>query len=124
MKFEISDWVQAKTRNGEFIHGFIEALDHEQRVATVFVVQSDNELSIGKPASVLEHWLREMPVAPIEDSAQIHNLIDIALSTRDEIWFNELTDHLISIPKARDRYADHYNPIAKPSYTNRLGYRV
>jgi hypothetical protein len=124
MKFEISDWVQAKTRNGEFIHGFIEALDNEQTVATVFVVQSDNEQSIGKPAAVLTHWLREIPVTPIEDSGQIHNLIDIALSIRDEIWFNELTDQLMSIPNTGDINKSNNNPITKPTYTNRMGYRV
>ncbi len=122
MKFEISDWVQAKTRNGEFVHGFIESMDSAKGIAKVFVVNSDNAESIGKPTAVLGHWLREMPVSPVENAEQLKSLIDIALSTRDEQWFNELTHTLLSISKPGDN--NKTKPIANPAYTNRLGYTV
>lgn len=122
MKFEISDWVQAKTRNGEFVHGFIESIDGLQGIAKVFVVRSDNEESVGKTTAVLEHWLRELPSAPLEESGAIHNLIDLALMTRDEQWFKELTLQLSAVSKAGG--SDKIKPTVYSSSINRLGYPV
>jgi len=77
MKFEIGDWVQAKTRNGEFVHGFIDSLDSSRGLAKVVVVNSDNEESVGKTADVLDVWLRALPAAsPEDDPEALRSLID------------------------------------------------
>ncbi|MFC5402708.1 hypothetical protein [Cohnella soli] len=94
MKFEISDWVQAKTRNGEFVHGFIESFDESQQIAKLFVVRSDNEQSVGHSTTALVHWLRRLPEMPLDEPNAIQNMIDIALATRDEAWFAELSERL------------------------------
>jgi hypothetical protein len=122
MKFELSDWVQAKTKNGELVHGFIEAIDPLQGMASVFVVNSDNADSVGSPVAVREHWLRKLPDSSMEDIGQLRSLIDIALSTRDEEWFNELFERLIPLQKNQNKKTK--KPTAHPSYTNRLGYPV
>ncbi|MCD9024170.1 IDEAL domain-containing protein [Cohnella silvisoli] len=122
MKVEVSDWVQAKTNNGELIHGFIDAVDEAQRMANVIVVKSDNEESIGKPIAVREQWLRKLPEYAIEDEGSIQSLIDVALSTRDEQWFNELTEKLTTIQ--RNTHTGNNKPVAYPSSTNQLGYPV
>jgi len=51
MRVAISDWVKAKTKNGELIHGFVETVDAEQKLVTLFVFnrtmtnRSANQLS-------------------------------------------------------------------------------
>jgi hypothetical protein len=122
MKVEISDWVQAKTKDGELIHGFVDAVDESQRMANVIVVRSDNEDSVGKPIAVREHWLRKLPDYVMEDAGSIQSLIDIALLTKDEQWFNELTDKLQSVQQNVNKGAT--NVVAFPSSMNRIDYPV
>jgi hypothetical protein len=122
MKFEISDWVHAKTRNGELIHGFVDAVDEEQRMANVFVVKSDNDESIGSSIQVREQWVRKLPDYAWDDAEAIQSLIDIALSAKDDQWFEELSLKLQSLTKA-DR-SNQKKLVPGPSYTNRLGYKV
>ncbi|MFF2091094.1 IDEAL domain-containing protein [Paenibacillus sp. NPDC058174] len=94
MKYEVSDWVQGRTVNGEFILGFVEQIDALQGIVKVNVVKSDNEGSIGKPTVVREKWLKKLPEQIEQDEASVRNLIDLALSTWDEAWFMELTEQL------------------------------
>ncbi|MFX3634358.1 MAG: hypothetical protein ACE3L7_23730 [Candidatus Pristimantibacillus sp.] len=100
MKFEISDWVQGKAQNGELIQGYIETIDMMQGIIRVHVVKSDNESIMGRLVAVREQWLKKMPERLPDDSAQIHNLIDMALSTWDEPWFMELTEQLLYMNQA------------------------
>ncbi|OXS58424.1 hypothetical protein B1A99_14550 [Cohnella sp. CIP 111063] len=120
MKFEIGDWVQAKTRNGEFVHGFIESIDHSKGLAKVFVVRSDNEESTGKSTSVLEHWLRELPSYAMDEESSLYNLIDLALATRDESWFMELTRSLAA-RSGPERQAEGFS-FRRKAPVNRLGH--
>ncbi|MFB9278899.1 IDEAL domain-containing protein [Cohnella cellulosilytica] len=120
MKFEIGDWVQAKTRNGEFVHGFIESIDQAQGMAKVFVVRSDNEQSAGKTTTVLEHWLRELPAYAPEEEDSLYSLIDLALATRDEAWFMELTRSLPA-SSGRERQSGGLS-YRRRTPVNRLGH--
>ncbi|TFE28118.1 hypothetical protein [Cohnella luojiensis] len=122
MKVEISDWVHAKTRNGELIHGFVDGLDEEQRMANVFVVKSDNDESVGKSILVREQWVRKLPTYALEDAEAIQSLIDIALSTKDDQWFEELTLKLQSVSKAEG--TNKGQSLSRTSFTNRLRYKV
>ncbi|WP_239614871.1 hypothetical protein [Cohnella mopanensis] len=122
MKVEISDWVLAKTKNGELIHGFVEDLDDQQGMATVYTVKSDNVESVGKPVVVRERWLRKLPDYSPHDSEAIRSLIDIALSTRDEHWFQELTSKMASIAINDMEQTLHSNRY--PSAPSRLGFPV
>lgn len=47
-RFEIGDWVQGRSREAELIHGYVETVDSNQGIIKVFVVESDNEKTIGK----------------------------------------------------------------------------
>jgi len=122
MRVAISDWVKAKTKNGELIHGFVETVDAEQKLVTLFVVQSDNDESIGKSVVVREQWLRKLPTYTLADAEPIKGLIDIALSTRDEEWFNELTQALTSL--SQNAGADLLKRSINSRSSNRLGYPV
>lgn len=122
MRFGISDWVQAKTENGELIHGFIETINHDHGIARIFVVKSDNEDSVGKPVVVRETALKKLPDTSFDGAEEIKSLIDIALSTWDEQWFNELTGKWLLLENSEAKKI--YHSTAYPSYTNRLGYPV
>jgi len=119
MTFEISDWVQANTSNGELIHGYIDSRDEQQGIAKLMVVKSDNEEIVGKVITVREHGLKLLPVTSFDDVGHILNLIDMALSTHDEAWFRELTEKLI--PAGSTAKENHSIPRVHHSFANRLG---
>jgi hypothetical protein len=45
---EIGDWVKAKSKSGELLHGFLENVDVLNGKVKVYVVASDNEATVGK----------------------------------------------------------------------------
>jgi NACalpha-BTF3-like transcription factor len=122
MKFEISDWVQVRTDNGELIHGFIETINQVQGITRIFVVKSDNEQSVGKPVVVRDNVMKKLPEMSFDTADDLESLIDIALLTWDEQWFDELTGKLVLVQKNEDKKV--YNSTAYPSYTNRLSFPV
>ncbi|MGZ0052529.1 IDEAL domain-containing protein [Brevibacillus gelatini] len=93
-KLEISDWVMGKTRHDELVQGFVETVDTWRGIARVFVVKSDNEETIGKLVAIPLPWLERMSTGTFDDVEQLHDLIDLALVTKDEAWFKELTAKL------------------------------
>lgn len=118
-RFESGDWVKGKTRNGELIRGYIESVDFLQGIAKVHVVESDNKKTIGKQVGVLLNWIEKLPVSTEINEEQILQLIDLALLTKDEQWFNDLSVKLDSHKKASKENAkkNHDNPINN----NRIG---
>ena len=119
MKYEIGDWVQGRSGEGEFITGYLEASDHLQGVARVRVVQSDNENAAGKLIAVRHSWLRELPEYTEHNEVQLKSLIDIALTARDEAWFRELSASLNEIRAGRGERPEPVLPF--PGIVNRLG---
>ncbi|NEW06689.1 IDEAL domain-containing protein [Paenibacillus sp. SYP-B3998] len=120
MTLEISDWVQGKTEAGELIHGYIESIHELQGYVNVQVLKSDNEAAIGKPAFVPIQRLKKLADISLEAKEQINMLIDIALLTRDEAWFIELTSQL---KLKQEKKGPEENSAAFPDApsTNRLG---
>jgi hypothetical protein len=114
MRFETSDWVQGRTSNGELIQGFIEHIDSLEGIVTVQVIKSDNEDSVGKPTAVREHWIKKIPEDAPMNAQQLLSMIDLALATRDEAWFMELTDQLQAV-KLLDNYDSRNKNNAKHS---------
>lgn len=98
-RLESGDWVKGKTRNGELIRGYIESVDFLQGIAKVHVIESDNNKSIGKTVGVLINWIEKLPVSTEINEEQILQLIDLALLTKDEQWFNALSSKLIHLEK-------------------------
>ncbi|QYR20322.1 IDEAL domain-containing protein [Paenibacillus sp. sptzw28] len=120
MKFEIGEWVQGNTNQGELVHGFIESVDLLQGTVAIYVVASDNETAVGKKVEIREQSVKKLPVTSLVNKQQIESLIDIALSVRDEAWFTELTLKLNAIPQDSTRSGEP-NIITSPN-TNRLGF--
>ncbi|PAE40364.1 IDEAL domain-containing protein [Bacillus sp. 7884-1] len=94
---EIGDWVKGSLLSGELIIGYIESLSNLDGVAKVTIVKSDNKDIIGRTIALLTNQLKRLPAANVSNKEQILFLIDLALSTGDEEWFNELSSKLHSL---------------------------
>jgi uncharacterized protein YpiB (UPF0302 family) len=94
---EIGDWVKGNLLSGELIIGYIESLSNLEGVAKVTIVTSDNKDISGRTVALLTNQLKRLPTAIVTNKDQILFLIDLALATGDEDWFNELSAKLHSI---------------------------
>ncbi|MGE6376744.1 IDEAL domain-containing protein [Peribacillus muralis] len=96
-QFENGDWVQGRSREGELIHGFIETLSRNEDLVKVNVVESDNEKAIGKAIWIPSKWTEKLSDLEISNESDVLALIDLALISKDETWFMELSGKLESI---------------------------
>ncbi|MBM7565569.1 hypothetical protein [Paenibacillus sacheonensis] len=119
MRYAISDWVQGRTRDGELVQGFITSFNDTQTAAGVYIVQSDHDAAVGTTAAVPSHWLRELPAFQVSDHEEaVRSLIELALATRDEEWFAELTGRLHAIEANQEESGDSAPAL---NIQNRLG---
>ena len=119
MNFEIGEWVTGTTKQGEFVHGYVDFVNLSQGIVGIHVVASDHEAAIGKAIGVRQQGVRKLPVGSLDTEQQLMSVIDIALATRDESWFNELVAQLSAL-KAGAAKGDNRSD-APPSVRNRLG---
>jgi uncharacterized protein YpiB (UPF0302 family) len=94
---ETGNWVKGNLLSGELIIGYIESLSSLEGVAKVTIVTSDNNKLSGRTIALLTSQLKCLPAANVSNKEQILFLIDLALSTGDEEWFNELSSKLNSM---------------------------
>ncbi|SMO77000.1 IDEAL domain-containing protein [Melghirimyces algeriensis] len=85
------DWVKGKTINDELFHGYIESIHPVEGTVKVRIIQSDNQLNIGKVSDSTVDRIQPLYTEPLDHEGQILNCIDLALSSRDKKWFMELT---------------------------------
>ncbi|MBA2871089.1 hypothetical protein HNQ85_001359 [Anoxybacillus calidus] len=116
---KVGDWVKGKTKNGELIYGYIETINPLQRTVKIKVMDCDNERIIGRTVETLEHWVKKLPMSTFDDEEQIKALIDVALLTKDESWFMELSAKLKSMRQVTK--GSEMKNTAHPSFKNRLG---
>lgn len=98
-RFENGDWVQGRSRDGELIHGYVETIDSIQGIVKVNVVESDNKKAIGKSIWLLNKSAEKLPDLTVRNESQLLSLIDLALLSKDEQWFMELSTKLAAIKK-------------------------
>jgi hypothetical protein len=91
---KISDWVKGISRHGELILGFIDSINLDQEAVYIVVAESDNEELIGKTIPMSIKQVESIPAAKTKDAGQLEFLIDLALSTGDKEWFDELSAEL------------------------------
>ncbi|MBB6452607.1 gamma-glutamylcyclotransferase (GGCT)/AIG2-like uncharacterized protein YtfP [Salirhabdus euzebyi] len=89
------DWVKGVGKHGELIHGFVVKFDIHTSKLTIKVVQSDNELIIGKVVRLDQREIKKIEPLWSYSEKELEALIDLALSSRDEAWFIKLTDQLM-----------------------------
>jgi hypothetical protein len=94
VQVQLGDWVSGTTVDDERIRGYVESISKEQGSALVRVTESDRESIIGR---VVESLIVKMELLQIEvwtDEQTLYDLIDLALATKDEQWFMDLTSEL------------------------------
>ncbi|MGE7185095.1 IDEAL domain-containing protein [Peribacillus sp. NPDC006672] len=112
-QFNNGDWVQGRSRDGELIHGFIETVSANREIVKVNVVESDNEKAVGKSIWIPSKWTEKLPDLEISTESHLLALIDLALLSKDETWFMELSGKLESIkihPKINVRTSEFLIP--------------
>jgi hypothetical protein len=91
MSLKIGDWVKGRTHDGELIQGYLEDVNNIQGFAKVKVIECDNKFRRGKTIEVLDHWIEKIPESSEITEEYINMLIDLALLTKDEEWFMDLS---------------------------------
>lgn len=99
MTFQIGDWVQGHTGNGELVHGYIESIGEFQGIIKLYVIHSDHERIMNKYVGVREQSLKKLEPLALGEAQSIRTLIDAALAGRDEAWFHELAAELNTVVK-------------------------
>ncbi|MFS0723361.1 hypothetical protein [Paenibacillus sp. 1P07SE] len=118
MTFQIGDWVQGHTSNGELVHGYIESIGDFQGIIKLHVIHSDHDSIIDKFVGVREHELKKLEITPLDEAQSIRTLIDAALSGRDEGWFMELAAQL----KDAEERDTQQEPFTGGAYNSRLNF--
>lgn len=97
-------WVSGTSMNDERIRGFVRHYDALTSLYTVTVVQSDRRETIGRTVFAKEGQIAALPdSSETKDAEALRDLIDLALSVRDEAWFYELTAELIALEATSKR---------------------
>lgn len=96
------DWVKGKSIDGELLIGYIESLAIQGGALKITVVTSDNEMTVGKTILMQSKDVKKLPESKVLNKEQIRFLIDLALSTGDEEWFNELSSQINSMRQLVD----------------------
>jgi hypothetical protein len=105
-RFKNGDWVKGRSREGELIHGYVETVDSNQGIVKVYVVESDNEKVIGKSIWILNKWTEKLPDIKDCTESQLLTLIDLALLSKDEQWFKELSAKLALMKKVPEVHTE------------------
>ncbi|CQR47562.1 IDEAL domain protein [Paraliobacillus sp. PM-2] len=106
---QIGDWVRAKSSKGGLIHGFVEKNELDHNVIQLRVVASDNKMLTGQSIQINQSKIDRLSSEFSKTENQIHVLIDMALETHDEDWFNDLVAQLNQLKKQKDADMPHVN---------------
>ncbi|WP_231101740.1 IDEAL domain-containing protein [Priestia megaterium] len=72
----------------------LKRLIHLKKAALINVVKSDDEKMVGTTIGMMDEKIEKLPLQKTAHEEQILSLIDLALLTKDEAWFIELTAEL------------------------------
>ncbi|ANY70513.1 hypothetical protein BBD42_02465 [Paenibacillus sp. BIHB 4019] len=117
------DWMNGTTGNGELMLGFVESVDASHGTVRLYVTACDNELAIGRTITLAASQVNSLRSSPLYTVQQLTQLIDLALATNDEAWFNELSGMLITLNNGK-LPQDSSLPSAHAKIFNRLGISV
>lgn len=106
---KVGDWVRAKSSKGELIHGFVEKNTLDHQVIQLRVVASDNKMLMGHSIQMNQSKIDRLDDNFFKTENQLYQLIDIALETHDQAWFNELTNQLHTLQNQKQNGLLHAN---------------
>jgi hypothetical protein len=92
-QFKVGHWIEGETWDKQRIYGYIVKIGQPEDILKVYVVHSANEELKGRMIHVLSKSLQKVSKqAPAE--AAIEQLVDLALLTKDQEWFEQLSTQL------------------------------
>ncbi|MDC3417361.1 IDEAL domain-containing protein [Aquibacillus salsiterrae] len=95
INMRVGDWVKGKTRKGELIYGYIvEKVEANATKVELKVIQCDNARIVGNIVQLDRTTVERLDTTETFTHQQLEELIDLALKSRDEEWFMELTGQL------------------------------
>ncbi|CAG7644100.1 hypothetical protein PAESOLCIP111_04623 [Paenibacillus solanacearum] len=83
------DWVTGNSLQDEKFIGYVESIDLGG-MAKIYVTQSDREEAVGRTVEGRLAKLERLPDYEPVEPADVYSLIDLALMTRDQAWFEQL----------------------------------
>lgn len=109
MNYEIGDVIFTKI-DGALVKGIIE--DERVHKVTVRILQSDLKEMYNKTHNIDKYdIIRKVEFEELREEGHIRNLIDIALTEKDETEFNRLSVLLLGC-QARDRLKHKYGLVS------------
>lgn len=93
-RIQLGDWVQGTSLDDERFRGYVEVVSKEFGSVLVRVTESDREASIGRVVESTFAKLEKLQDDGWRDDQGLNDLINLALLTKDEQWFLELTASL------------------------------
>ncbi len=95
-RIRIGDWIKGISKNEYEYQGYVEAISATHGSLLVRVVKSEQQSKVGK---VIESHMSRVDLMEEEigEEQDVYALIELALQTRDEVWFMDLTSHLITL---------------------------
>ncbi|WNS78055.1 IDEAL domain-containing protein [Domibacillus sp. DTU_2020_1001157_1_SI_ALB_TIR_016] len=96
LRFQVGQWVEGETWDKQRIYGYVVKVGKPADITKVYIVDSANEELRGRMIHVLSKSLQKVPEqTPVE--AAIEQLIDLALLTKDQGWFEHLSKQLCQL---------------------------
>ncbi|MEK3719952.1 group-specific protein [Paenibacillus sp. FSL H8-0034] len=96
----VGDWVGGTSIEDEKIIGYVDSMDAYGTVK-VMVTQSDRQEAVGHIVNSKRFKLEKLDEYTPTHESDVLSLMDLALMTRDQLWFDELGSTLRSIQSKR-----------------------
>lgn len=96
----VGDWVGGTSMEDEKIIGYVDSMDAYGTVK-VMVTQSDRQEAVGHIVNSKRFKLEKLDEYTPTNESDVLSMMDLALMTRDQLWFDELGSTLRGIQSKR-----------------------
>ncbi|TVY06974.1 IDEAL domain-containing protein [Paenibacillus cremeus] len=119
----VGDWVSGTSFLDERLIGYVESID-SHGVVDVWVTQSDHDDAVGQLVQSKLAKLEKLPDYEPSEPEDLRSLIELALATRDQAWFEELSTKLAGAEGEGGALSSDGKPARPQSFTRFRGKRV
>jgi hypothetical protein len=111
---QIGDWVSGTSVEDERIFGYIEEIHDDAGLVAVRVMKSDRPEAVGQKLRSRKQRVKKLPVRKPKAEGELMSLIDLALATHDQAWFEELIGKLKQVQQ-NDLSTESVHPPSVPN---------
>jgi hypothetical protein len=91
------DWVKGKSSEGQLLFGYIESRHEAKELVKIRVVQTEESLIIGQTIDLPFSLITKLSDPSLKSQQEVRSMMDLALQTKDEEWFKELSGMLATL---------------------------